>query len=175
LAKSWRYLADVRLRRSGYRGAVRCPSCHADDTKVIDSRASDEGSAIRRRRLCGHCQERFTTYERLEESVLMVVKRTGGREPFDRFKVIAGLRSASKGRPIGGAGLDEIATAVEDRMRLNGAEVTATQIGLAVLDELRRLDEVVYLRFASVYKNFDGIGDFERELTLLAKSTDARS
>lgn len=103
----------------------------------------------------------------------MVVKRTGEREPFDKSKVVSGLRAAAKGRPIPAPSLDEIALAVEDRMRLNGSEVTASQIGLAVLDELRLVDEVVYLRFASVYKNFDGISDFQRELHLLAKSTDA--
>ena len=140
---------------------------------MIDSRASEEGSAIRRRRLCLACQERFTTFERLEELALMVVKRTGEREPFDKSKVVSGLRAAAKGRPIAPQSLDEIALAVEDRMRLNGSEVTASQIGLAVLDELRLVDEVVYLRFASVYKNFDGISDFQRELHLLAKSTDA--
>lgn len=154
---------------------MRCPSCHADDTKVIDSRASDEGSAIRRRRLCVCCQERFTTYERLEELVLTVVKRAGAREPFDRSKIITGLRAASKGRPLNVTSLHQIATLVEDRMRLNGSEVSASQIGLAVLEALRPVDDVVYLRFASVYKNFDGIGDFQRELTLLAKSTDTRS
>ena len=154
---------------------MRCPSCHADDTKVIDSRASEEGSAIRRRRLCVACQERFTTYERLEESALIVVKRGGGRELFDRTKIVAGLRAAAKGRPMGAATLDDIAVAVEDRMRLIGTEATASQVGLAVLEELRRVDEVVYLRFASVYKNFDGLGDFQRELQLLAKSTDGVS
>ncbi len=153
---------------------MRCPSCQADDTKVIDSRASDEGSATRRRRLCVCCHERFTTYERLEELTLTVVKRAGAREPFDRTKIVAGLRAASKGRPLPATSLDDIATSVEDRMRLNGSEVTASQIGLAVLEELRPFDDVVYLRFASVYKNFDGIGDFQRELMLLAKSTDSR-
>ena len=152
--------------------SVRCPSCHADDTKVIDSRASEEGSAIRRRRMCLSCQERFTTYERLEESALLVAKRSGEREPFERKKIVSGLRAAAKGRPISVSALDDIALAVEDRMRLHGSEVTASQVGLAVLEELRFLDEVVYLRFASVYKNFDGIGDFQRELHLLAKSTD---
>ena len=150
-----------------------CPYCAHLEDKVIDSRASEEGSAIRRRRLCLACQERFTTFERLEELALMVVKRTGEREPFDKSKVVSGLRAAAKGRPIAPQSLDEIALAVEDLMRLNGSEVTASQIGLAVLDELRLVDEVVYLRFASVYKNFDGISDFQRELHLLAKSTDA--
>lgn len=122
--------------------------------------------------MCVSCQERFTTYERLEESALLVVKRSGEREPFDRKKIVSGLRAAAKGRPISVTVLDDIALAVEDRMRLHGADVTASQVGLAVLEELRLVDEVVYLRFASVYKNFDGIGDFQRELHLLAKSTD---
>ena len=122
--------------------------------------------------MCVSCQERFTTYERLEESALLVVKRSGEREPFDRKKIVSGLRAAAKGRPISVTVLDDIALAVEDRMRLHGGDVTASQVGLAVLEELRLVDEVVYLRFASVYKNFDGIGDFQRELHLLAKSTD---
>jgi transcriptional repressor NrdR len=151
---------------------VRCPSCLADDTRVIDSRSVDEGAVIRRRRLCARCADRFTTYERLEESVLMVSKRTGLREPFDRVKLGSGLRAAAKGRPFDPAKLEEIVTTVEEQVRLLGSEVTSTQIGLAVLDELRSRDEVVYLRFASVYKNFDDLGDFQRELTLLAKSTD---
>lgn len=150
---------------------MRCPSCKTDDTKVVDSRAADEGAAIRRRRSCPVCSYRFTTYERMEEVPLVVVKRSGAKVPFDRRKVVAGVRAAAKGRPVSPEQIDALATDVEDVMRLAGPEVTATQVGLAVLDALRMVDEVTYVRFASVYKGFDDAADFERELTLLAKGT----
>jgi len=148
---------------------MHCPSCHFDDTKVIDSRVADEGTAIRRRRLCPQCQHRFTTFERLEELPLVVVKSTGGREPFDRAKVTAGVQAACKGRPVTQAQIDGLSESVEDEVRLQGNEVSSAAVGLAVLDRLRRLDEVAYLRFASVYKNFDAAGDFVEELQLLQK------
>jgi transcriptional repressor NrdR len=150
---------------------VRCPSCRAEDTKVVDSRTAQDGAAIRRRRACLSCGYRFTTFERMEEVALVVVKRSGQREPFDRAKLVAGLRAAAKGRPVSGEQLESLATTVEDALRLDGPEVASAQIGLAVLDALRQLDEVAYLRFASVYKGFDAAADFERELTLLAKGT----
>jgi transcriptional repressor NrdR len=150
---------------------VRCPSCHADDTKVVDSRTAEDGGAIRRRRECLTCHERFTTYERLEELPLTVTKRSGERQPFDRAKVVAGVQSAAKGRPVTADQLDALAADVEDSMRLDGPEVTSEQVGLAVLDALRALDEVAYLRFASVYKGFGGAADFRRELQMLAKGT----
>ncbi|MEK7409847.1 MAG: transcriptional regulator NrdR [Actinomycetota bacterium] len=149
--------------------AVRCPSCLFDDTKVIDSRVSEEGAAIRRRRSCTQCGYRFTTYERLEEVPLNVIKRSGNKEPFDRGKVIAGLQAAAKGRPVSEESLLTVAERVEDNLRLVGGDVTSTQIGHEVLDQLRALDEVAYLRFASVYKNFDDAADFRRELALLEK------
>ncbi len=148
---------------------VRCPSCLFDDTKVIDSRVSEEGAAIRRRRSCTQCAHRFTTYERLEEVILNVIKRNGSKEPFDRSKVIAGLQAAVKGRPVTEESLLAVAEHVEDNLRLVGGDVTSTQIGHEVLDQLRALDEVAYLRFASVYKNFDDAADFRRELALLEK------
>lgn len=147
-----------------------CPKCRIDDTKVIDSRESDEGMAIRRRRACGTCSHRFTTYERVEEVPLVVVKGHGGREPFDRSKIVAGVAAATKGRPVTGAQIDQLAIEVDDDVRLRGGEVTSADVGLAVLERLRGLDEVAYLRFASVYKNFDAAADFERELMLLARS-----
>jgi transcriptional repressor NrdR len=150
---------------------VRCPQCQADDTKVVDSRASEEGAAIRRRRLCLACAHRFTTYERVEEVPLLVLKRSGQREPFDRANVIAGVRAAAKGRPVTDEQLDQLAVEVEDAMRLEGPEVRSEQVGLAVLDALRHLDEVAYVRFASVYKGFDDAADFQRELNNLAKGT----
>jgi transcriptional repressor NrdR len=154
---------------------MRCPSCRTEDTKVVDSRAADDGAAIRRRRLCPECAFRFTTYERMEEAALAVVKRSGDKEPFDRAKVVAGVRSAAKGRPVAVEQIEALATDVEDVMRLEGPEVTTAQVGLAVLDALRVLDEVAYVRFASVYKGFDAAADFERELTLLAKGTAPKS
>jgi len=146
-----------------------CPSCRADDTKVIDSREAEEGAAIRRRRMCPQCSHRFTTYERLEELPLSVVKSHGGREPFDRAKVTAGIHAACKGRPVSAEQILAMSESVEDEVRMHGTEVTSAQIGLAVLDRLRELDAVAYLRFASVYKNFDEAGDFEEELQLLQK------
>jgi len=150
---------------------VRCPACRADDTKVVDSRTAQDGAAIRRRRSCPSCQYRFTTFERMEEVPLMVTKRSGQRVPFDRAKIVAGVRAAAKGRPVTAEELENLAIDVEDAMRLDGPEVTSAHVGVAVLDALRHLDEVAYLRFASVYKGFDDAADFERELTLLAKGT----
>ena len=150
---------------------VKCVSCNCEDTKVIDSRVSEEGSSIRRRRSCLKCGYRFTTYERLEEVPLFVVKRTGDKELFDRAKIISGLQSAAKGRPVEDSVLIEIAERVEDDMRLTGDEVTSNQVGHAVLERLRSIDEVTYIRFASVYKNFDAAADFRRELALLEKES----
>jgi transcriptional repressor NrdR len=148
---------------------VHCPSCSFDDTKVIDSRLSEEGGAIRRRRSCTQCGYRFTTYERLEEAALNVVKRGGGKQPFDRLKMMAGIQAAVKGRPVGDEMIMEIAERIEDALRLEGGDVTSNQVGHAVLEQLRLIDEVAYMRFASVYKNFDDAADFKRELALLEK------
>lgn len=150
---------------------MHCPVCHADDTKVVDSRTAEDGGAIRRRRLCLSCRHRFTTFERLEEVPLIVVKRSGQRVPFDRAKIAAGVQAAAKGRPVTADQLEMLANDVEDAMRLDGPDVTSAQVGLAVLDALRPVDEVAYVRFASVYKNFDAVADFERELNALAKGT----
>jgi transcriptional repressor NrdR len=148
---------------------MRCPFCPAVDTKVVDSRQAEDGAAIKRRRRCAECNARFTTYERVEEVPLLVVKTTGDRQPFDRAKVAAGISSAAKGRPVSDDQIDSIVADVEDHMRLAGPEVSSSEIGLAVLDALVEVDQVTYLRFASVYKNFDGAEDFRRELKLLAK------
>jgi transcriptional repressor NrdR len=148
---------------------MRCPRCRADDTKVIDSRESDEGAAIRRRRACPQCSHRFTTYERLETAPLMVTKSSGVRQPFDRAKITAGIAAAGKGRPITAEQIEHLAEAVEDEIRLMTGDVTSERIGLAVLERLRALDDVVYLRFASVYKGFDAAAGFQRELVLLKK------
>ena len=146
-----------------------CPSCRADDTKVVDSRLASDGAAIRRRRQCLSCNSRFTTYERVEEVPLLVTKSDGTHEPFDRDKIVSGVRAATKGRGVDDERIAELACAVEDEVRLDGGEVTSTRIGLAVLDQLRHVDEVAYLRFASVYKNFDAATDFQSELELLSK------
>ena len=152
---------------------MHCPVCRHDDTKVIDSRPADEGAAIRRRRSCPECAYRFTTYERLEGAPLMVLKRSGQRQPFDRTKVADGIRSACKGRPVSEEMVDDLAEAVEDDVRLEaaaGKDITSSVVGHAVLERLKAVDEVAYMRFASVYKNFDDAADFRRELALLKKS-----
>ncbi len=149
---------------------MRCPVCGSFDDKVVDSRQSEDGTAIRRRRSCLGCQRRFTTFERLEEVPLQVIKRSGDREPYDRAKVVAGLVAATKGRPVDDTQLDEVATAVEETLRLEGAEVPTDEVGRVVLERLRELDVVAAVRFASVYKEFDDLADFERELTELTHS-----
>ncbi|MHB1923442.1 MAG: transcriptional regulator NrdR [Acidimicrobiales bacterium] len=156
---------------------MRCPSCSEVEDKVIDSRTAEEGAAIRRRRECLACGRRFTTFERIEgveEGTVMVLKRSGTREVFDPAKVVAGVRAATKNRPVSEAAMVELAGQVEEAMRAIGSEVTTQQIGLAVLDRLASVDEVAYLRFASVYKGFEEAGDFQRELGLLTKSTEPK-
>ena len=150
---------------------MRCPSCGATDDKVVDSREVELGAAVRRRRECAGCGQRFTTFERLGEAAVFVEKRSGQREAFDREKVVAGLRAACKNRPVEDAAIESLASAVEEMARREGNEVTSERLGLAVLDGLRDLDEVAYLRFASVYKGFEDAGDFEREAGLLTKRT----
>jgi transcriptional repressor NrdR len=133
----------------------------------VDSRAADDGGAIRRRRQCEACGHRFTTFERLEERALVVRKRSGRRVPFERRKIIAGLEAATKGRPVDYDAIEGIALAVEDELRRMDGVATTEQVGLAVLEHLRQQDQVAYLRFASVYKGFDDVEDFARELRLL--------
>ena len=153
---------------------MRCPWCASLDDKVVDSRIAEEGGAIRRRRECLACTRRFTTYERLEAAPLWVVKRAGDREPFDRSKLVAGVRAATKNRPVGPEELEALAQHVEESLAGAGPEVTSQQIGLATLERLRDLDEVAYLRFASVYKGFEDLGDFQREVGLLTKTTEPK-
>jgi len=150
---------------------VRCPWCSADDDRVVDTRLADEGAAVRRRRECLSCGRRFTTFERVDELPLWVVKRSGDREPFDRSKIVAGVRAASKNRPVSEAEMEALAQRVEDVLRERTTEPTSQQVGLAVLDQLKALDGVAYVRFASVYKGFEELGDFEREVGLLTKTT----
>jgi transcriptional repressor NrdR len=154
---------------------VRCPACGSLDDKVVDSRQAEDGSAIRRRRECLACGRRYTTFERLEEVALVVVKRSGEREPFERTKVAAGVLAAAKGRPVDEDAAGELASEVEDELRLDGgSEVSSERVGRAVLERLRAVDPVAAVRFASVYKGFDDPADFEREVTLLAKSTEPK-
>jgi transcriptional repressor NrdR len=151
---------------------VRCASCGHLDSKVVDSRQSDDGVAIRRRRECLACGTRFTTFERAESAGLTVLKRSGDREPFDRSKVVSGIQAAVKARPVGAGEAEALAIAVEDEMRgLPSGDVTSERIGRAVLEGLRELDVIAAVRFASVYKGFDDLADFEDELTLLTKRT----
>jgi len=148
---------------------MRCPACSSLDDKVVDSRLADDGVAIRRRRECLECGRRFTTFERVEEVGLVVLKRSGLRQPFRREKIMAGVRAAAKNRPVGPEQVEALAADVEEALRLEGSEVTSALVGAAVLDRLRALDEVTYVRFASVYKGFADPSDFEREIGLLTK------
>jgi len=151
---------------------MHCPYCRAVDTRVIDSRVSDDGSSIRRRRNCPACERRFTTVELMQ---LTVVKRSGATEPFEREKAVSGVRKACKGRPVSEDQLACLGQEVEDALRLAGAaEVRAHEVGLAILGPLRALDEVAYLRFASVYKAFDSADDFESEIRDLRSERDPR-
>lgn len=149
---------------------MRCPYCSAGEDKVVDSRLADAGRAIRRRRECLACGRRYTTFERAEEVPLLVAKRNGAEEAFERDKVLAGIRQATKNRPVSEAEIGAIADQVEEAMRAGPRRpVPSYEIGREVLDRLRSLDEVAYLRFASVYKDFQELNDFERELGLLQK------
>src|SRR5690349_12820510 len=144
---------------------MHCPYCRHTDTKVLDSRVSEDGTAIRRRRRCESCEKRFTTVELMQ---LTVLKRSGATEPFNREKAIAGVRKASKGRPVSEDDLACLGQTVEDTLRTEGAaEIPAHEVGMAILGPLRALDPVAYLRFASVYKAFTSADDFEEEIALL--------
>jgi transcriptional repressor NrdR len=146
---------------------MHCPYCHHPDTRVIDSRVNDDGTLIRRRRQCPECGRRLTTTETV---TLNVVKRSGCAEPFSRDKVISGVRKACKGRPVGVDALARLAQQVEEDIRGRGvAEIASHDVGLAVLEPLRDLDEVAYLRFASVYRGFDSLADFEAEIASLRR------
>jgi transcriptional repressor NrdR len=144
---------------------VFCPYCRNTDSRVIDSRTADDGAAIRRRRACPACGRRFTTQETV---ILMVSKRSGATEPFTREKIASGVRRACQGRPVSQDQLAILAQQVEDEIRSRGcAEVPSHEVGLAILGPLRELDEVAYLRFASVYRGFESLADFEEEIASL--------
>lgn len=152
---------------------MRCPYCRHPDSRVVDSREADDGALIRRRRHCSDCGKRFTT---VEEAVLAVVKRSGVTEPFSRAKIIAGVRKACQGRPVDEDSLAQLAQRVEETIRARGAaEVPSHEVGLAILHPLRELDEVAYLRFASVYRSFESLADFEQEIAALRASQPAQA
>ena len=144
---------------------MHCPFCRHTDSRVVDSRATDDGTSIRRRRQCPECSRRFTT---VETAALTVVKRSGASEPFSRDKVLSGVRKACQGRPVTEDDLGCLAQQVEEAIRKTGAaEIDAHEVGLTILPSLRELDEVAYLRFASVYRSFESLEDFEAEISLL--------
>lgn len=150
---------------------MKCPFCREEDSRVVDSRTSDEGSSIRRRRECAACGRRFTTSETAQ---LLIMKRSGASEPFSRTKVVSGVLKACQGRPVDEDEIKILAQRVEDTLRAAGnAEVPAEEVGLAILGPLRELDEVAYLRFASVYRSFDSLEDFEAEIALLRAEGEA--
>ncbi len=151
--------------------AVRCPFCAADDDRVVDSRLAEDGVAIRRRRECAACNQRYTTFERIEEAPLFVIKRSGDREPFNRAKILLGVRAACKNRPVDEQIMESLVVAVDESMRLLNRDVTSEEIGMATLEALRDVDDVAYVRFASVYKGFEDTDDFAREIGMLVKPT----
>ena len=144
---------------------MNCPFCRFDDSRVVDSRPVEDGTAIRRRRECPQCGQRFSTQEL---SLLNIIKRSGATEPFSREKVLVGVRKACQGRPVNEDDLVLLAQRVEEALRGTGqAEIEAQEVGMAILAPLRELDEVAYLRYASVYRNFAALEDFEGEISLL--------
>jgi transcriptional repressor NrdR len=155
---------------------VRCPFCGSDEDRVVDSRPADDGAAIRRRRACAGCGRRFTTFERVDEVPVLILKRDGSKEQFDPAKVVSGLAKACKNRPITDAQILRITSDIEETLRARGQrEVESQEVGIELLNALRDLDAVAYMRFASVYKDFQDPADFERELddlgTILRKAT----
>jgi transcriptional repressor NrdR len=148
---------------------VKCPFCDTLEDKVVDSRMAREGGVIRRRRECLSCKRRYTTYERVEESLPMVVKKDGRREPFDRTKILSGLKKACEKRPISTATTEALTERIEKRIQEMGdTEIQSRTIGGEVMKELHQLDQVAYVRFASVYREFKDIDQFMDELKALA-------
>ena len=146
---------------------MQCPWCGSADDRVVDSRDAEGGGAIRRRRECQSCRRRYTTFERIEDVGLTVIKRDGTREPYDREKITSGVAKAIKNRPVTDEDVEALAGRVEARLRRKGPKVTSQEVGLEVLDQLEKVDQVAYLRFASVYKDFKELTDFEREVGLM--------
>jgi transcriptional repressor NrdR len=147
---------------------MKCPYCGFSDSKVIDSRPADDGATIRRRRECMECQKRFTTYEIMERLPLVVIKRDGSRQSFDKVKLINGMVRACEKRPVPMADIEKIADEIEQELQSGlEREISTTMIGEMVMDKLKTLDEVAYVRFASVYRSFKDINTFMEELTKL--------
>ena len=152
---------------------MHCPFCRHEDSRVVDSRTNDDGTSIRRRRSCPECNRRFTTVETV---TLTVVKRSGITESFSRDKVVAGVRKACQGRPVTEDEFAFLAQQIEESVRATGcAEIASHDLGMEILEPLRKLDEVAYLRFASVYRAFDGLADFEAEIAILRAERDLHS
>ena len=144
---------------------MRCPFCDNEDSKVIDSRPSDEGRAIRRRRECEKCGKRFTTYEKVEATILMIIKKDGSREAFDRDKLMSGIIKACEKRPVSMDDIEKVVNEIERGLNnLMQKEVQSTFIGELVMDQLKELDEVAYVRFASVYRQFTDVNTFIKEI-----------
>ena len=143
-----------------------CPTCGATGNRVIDSRPAENGTSIRRRRECAGCRQRFTTYERLDPQ-LTVLKRSGRLEPFSPAKLASGISAALADRPVSGSDVESVVDQIEEVVRATGPQVSSEEVGRLVLDRLRDLDEVAYLRYASVYKEFQGAADFEKEMAEL--------
>ncbi|MGK2945450.1 MAG: transcriptional regulator NrdR [Desulfuromonadales bacterium] len=152
---------------------MKCPFCTHDDTRVVDSRLGKEGNNIRRRRECVECERRFTTYERVEETLPLVIKKDGRREVFDRHKIISGIQRACEKRPVPIATIEKVADQMEVSLQESGEkEIDSSRIGEAIMEALQSLDEVAYVRFASVYRQFRDINEFMSELTeILAKGS----
>lgn len=146
---------------------MRCPLCGDLRDRVVDSRQADDGGSIRRRRQCESCSHRYTTFERVEAVPLLIRKRDASREEFDASKAMAGVAAACKARPVAPAEIEQLVGRVEDAVRAMGPEVTSDTIGREILAKLRHVDAVAAIRFASVYKSFEHVDDFERELSLL--------
>lgn len=144
---------------------MQCPNCHKNSSKVIDSRPTDEGRTIRRRRGCENCGYRFTTFERVEQTPLLVIKNDGTREPFDREKILRGVAAAAQKRPVTSEQLDELVDHVENEIRKQGvSEISSKEIGKLVMNELVNVDDVAYIRFASIYRQFQDISGFMKTM-----------
>lgn len=155
---------------------MRCPYCDSTNTRVLDSRSTEDDRAIRRRRLCEDCDRRFSTYERYEDSTIMVVKKDDTREAYDPTKLIAGIVKSCQKRPVTMADIEKVARNVETRINHTGnKEISSTYIGELVMDELKELDSVAYVRFASVYREFKDVDSFYEEIKSLKDKKDASS
>ncbi|MDO8518829.1 MAG: transcriptional regulator NrdR [Deltaproteobacteria bacterium] len=153
---------------------MKCPFCSHAESKVIDSRESGEGDIIRRRRECESCQKRYTTYERVEEILPMIVKKDGRREAFDRLKLLSGLKKACEKRPVSVETLEKLADAIEQELQGSEKEVPSTWIGEKIMDALHDIDPVAYVRFASVYRSFKDVNEFMDELKGILKENKSK-